>query len=167
MSGKYERELRDILEGNIAEYIKTIDETTVDIYNMLKSEPFRVMRGAGSFGVDLVAMRYRLYLPIEVKSSSDEVIYFSNSKRLQEQVEEYIRCSRTFGLPIVYARRMKDIRGERWAVYRLDTSNCGELLPDVPVIPTTSNGTRKLVWGEGMILSDFIRILFDIVGGEL
>lgn len=160
MSSKYERELRDIFEGNYEEYTKSLSDAKLGFYRILKDKPFGVIRGAGSFGIDLVAMRGSLYLPIEVKSSKHETIHFSNDKRLSEQVDMLIDTSEQCDIPVIYAQRLKSIRGERWSIFRLDTPATEELFSELPVVPKTLKGNRKLVWDEGMSLTSFLCYLF-------
>ena len=154
----YERELRDILRGEHEEHTKSLTVEKKRIYDILKDKPFLIVRGAGSLGYDLIAMRGNVYLPIEVKTSKAKTIYFSDDERLTEQIEEYIRLSELCDIPSVYARRMNGIRGERWELFRINSETANNLLWLIPPIPTTAKGSRKLPWGSGLPLSEFIEI---------
>ena len=160
MSGSdYERELRDILEGNPEDHIKSLSEDKKEIYREMEDQPFSIVRGAGSLGIDLVAMRDMIYLPIEVKSSKDETIYFSDDPRLQEQVDDLIEESKRTNIPVAFARRKKGIRGERWEMFRIRSPSSEKKLWFLPTIPKTKKGSWKLPWGEGLELSSFIHLI--------
>lgn len=157
----YERELRDILEGRIEQHSKSLPKDKLKIYSLLRQKPFLVVRGAGSLGIDLIAMRGSVYLPIEVKTSKSKTIYFSDDERLTEQLEEYKRISNKCDLPILYARRMNGVRGEKWEFFRLDTDASRIRCWTIPDIPTTKQGSHKLTWGQGLPLSTVIYNFFN------
>lgn len=159
--GKYERELKSIMQGeDLDDHTKTLPENKEEIYRKTEDKPFLVSRGAGSFDIDLILMRGKYYFPTEVKSSKDEIKYFSDDPRLTEQVEDYIETSRKCDLPILYARRMKGVRGEKWEIYRIRTDATRKRCWTIPSIPQTRNGTRKLEWGQGLPLSTFLDIIY-------
>ena len=89
MGTEYERELKKLLEGNLQAIVKmkkTCSAGEALGYGVCENYPFMVIRGAGSFGVDLVALRGELSFPIEVKSSIHEKVYLSQP-RLKEQLQ--------------------------------------------------------------------------------
>lgn len=168
----YERELKYVLSGDkkaIAQMIKTCNEDESRSYSMMLEDPFLVVRAAGSFGVDLVALRWDFSFPIEVKSSAEETMHFSRSQRLTEQAEKMkAACCRSNLLPI-YAFRLKSVRGDPWRIFTIPAD--GELRGKsevfrkiVPKMEITSNRNYIMRWGGGMKLSDFISYLSgDIV----
>ena len=86
----YERELKSLLTGDqkaIAKMVKTCDAMEKANYQTMLTDPFMVIRAAGSLGVDLVALRWDFSFPIEVKSSGDSVLHFSKNQHLTEQAD--------------------------------------------------------------------------------
>ncbi len=160
----YERELKALLSGDekaIAKMIKTCDEIEKANYLSITTEPFMMIRAAGSLGVDLLALRWDFSCPIEVKSSAEEVIHFSKNQRLTEQVEQMkLHCSRSHLVPI-YAYRLKARRGDPWRIFTISTEERYRGFNDVlyrriPKMDISSNGFYIMRWNDGMKLSDFI-----------
>jgi len=161
---RYERELKSLLAGDektIRTMIKTCDEKERRAYVSVIENPFVVIRAAGSLGVDLVALRWDLSFPIEVKSSSENVLRFSRNPRLAEQAEKMIEeCQRASLVP-VYAFRLKGWRGDPWRIFTLPM---GGLLKGktefiqriVPQIEMNSKGNFIMRWEKGMKLSEFL-----------
>jgi len=160
--GKYERELRDILEGDeeaIADATKTTDGYVTEQYERFKDNPFLVSRGAGSLGVDLLAVRGPISLMIEVKSSKDSTIYLSDQKRLQEQREDIERTAKQCQVVPLYAYRLKGRRGQKWKLFTLDIYDdlnppVREIMTVIPTLTPTKT-SYKIVWDEGKWLGDF------------
>ena len=160
----YERELKLLLSGDqktIDRMVKTCDDREKDGYMRLKETPFVVIRAAGSLGVDLVALRWDFSFPIEVKSSSDEIMHFSRSQRLTDQANRMKdECCRSHLLP-VYAMRLKGLRGDPWRIFALPMGenlrgSMGLLQRKIPEIRVNENGNYIMKWSDGMKLSDFI-----------
>jgi len=123
-AGQYERELKNILEGELktlAKITKTCSVIEKMNYLKISEKPFAVIRAAGSFGVDLVATRGDISFLTEVKSSIDDTIHFSSiGGKLQEQAETMKNiCEKTKSLPI-YAFRTKGKRGDSWRIFTMD-----------------------------------------------
>ena len=163
----FERELKGILQGDrkiLDRVVKGCDDYERENYLSIGKRPFMVVRAAGSFGVDLVAIRSNLALPIEVKSSSSKKITFSHSSgKAQEQAERMkADCERAGVIPL-YAFRLKGYRGDAWRVLALDVEGiegvAGLLYERIPKVHITSHGGYVLNWEEGMKLSDFLGIL--------
>jgi len=163
----YERELRDLLSGDnetLESVTKAFDKETKAKYFLIKNRPFLVIRAAGSHGEDLVALRDDVGFPIEVKASKDPLFHFSNTQRLKEQQEEFIRvCSRTKTLPI-YAFRLKNVRGgDPWRIFTVETGDypgqIGSLFGLLSKLQRTPNGYYKMPWVDGMPLGNFIEYL--------
>ena len=161
---RYERELKYLLTGDektIRTMIKTCEDDERRAFVSIMDNPFVVIRAAGSLGVDLVALRWDLSFPIEVKSSADDVLRFSRNPRLAEQAEKMIdECQRASLLP-VYAFRLKGYRGDPWRVFTLPVGGAlkgkiGLLQKAVPQIEMNSKGNFIMRWGDGMKLSRFI-----------
>jgi Holliday junction resolvase len=69
-----------------------------ELIKMLEKEGFAVVRSAGSKKVDIVAGNGRLYLCIEVKSTHDDKLYFS-----EEDYEKLTSFAERFGGKAVIA----------------------------------------------------------------
>lgn len=174
MGTDYERELKRLLGGDmetLRRLMRTCDAFQCQGYQTMETYPFMVVRGAGSFGVDLVALRGELSFPIEVKSSIHEKLYLSKPK-LKEQLEQFIiECKRANTFPI-YAYRMKKVIGDPWRVFTIRIDGLryfSRLLNErIPPIRETSGGNHVLEWEEGMPLSSFLlevgRMLSQAVG---
>ncbi len=156
--GKYERELKKILMGDeeqIEDSTKSCSDEVKEKYLLFKDTPLLVNRGAGSFGVDLMAVRNDMNFIIEVKSCKNDVIYLSDSGRLKEQRSTIQEYSKNYGITPLYAYRIKTKRGERWEFFTaLDSF-------DYPSFSRTTQGGFKLDWGEGMKLSEFAEKIND------
>lgn len=159
----FERELRGILradEDMLARVTKTCDEEERRAYYRIREKPFMVIRGAGSLGVDLVAIRTGISLPIEVKSSVNDVLRFSRSEKLAIQAQEMMDDCRRVGLMPIYAFRFKRHRGDAWRVFTLDIGNIDGRLKVVytrlPKINPSKEGNLIMRWHDGMPLSKFI-----------
>ncbi len=161
----YERELKGLLSGDekaIAKMLKTCSETEKEGYRMMLENPFLVTRAAGSLGIDLVAMRWDFSFPIEVKSSSEEVLHFSKSARLIDQANDMLDvCIQSHLVPI-YAYRLKSYRGDPWRVFTIPTDHRFKgrnalLYRRIPCFDTSNNGNYIMRWENGMKLSDLIR----------
>ncbi len=165
MSTIYERELKGILTADkqiLERVTKSCDMLTTDKVYKIKKWPFIVIRAAGSFGLDLVAIRGDISFPIEVKTSTYKVIRFGGS-RLAEQADEMVdACSRAKVIPI-YAYRLKRKQGDAWRIFTIDVDGLEgmhRLLHDkLPKRRLTKAGNSVMEWGEGMALSDFIDYL--------
>ncbi len=166
-SSQYERELKNILEGET----KTLEKvtktcSTIEKINYLKiiDKPFAVIRAAGSFGCDLIAARGNISFLTEVKTSSSDTLHFSSmGGKLQDQAESMINlCEKTKTLPI-YAFRNKNKHGETWRIFTLDVAGLegtiNILHKRLPKIKKSSSGNFIMRWNEGMALSDFISYL--------
>ncbi len=166
-ASQYERELKNILEGELKTLTKiTKTCTIIEKINYIKisEKPFAVVRAAGSFGVDLVATRGDISFLTEVKSSIEDTIHFSNiGGKLQEQAETMKNiCKKTKTLPI-YAFRTKGKRGDSWRIFTMDIDNLegrsNILHRRLPKLNKSKKGYFIMRWNEGMPLSDFISYL--------
>ena len=163
----YERELKNILTGDrklFEKICKTCTPKERSNYYLILDKPFLVMRAGGSLGIDLVAIRGDVSFPIEVKSSVNERVMFSQSSGTQQlQAETFLReCERT-GVVLIYAFRRKGVHGDSWRVYTLPEKNL-EGIPRLinnllPKIHVTSQGNFVLRWSDGMPLNRFIEFL--------
>jgi len=172
----YERELKYVLSGDkktIKQMIKTCNEGESRSYSLMLEDPFLVVRAAGSFGVDLVALRWDFSFPIEVKSSAEETMHFSRNPRLTEQAAKMKEvCCKSDLLPI-YAFRLKSVRGDPWRLFTIPTDEelrgKNELLRKIlPKMEVTSNGNYIMRWGGGMKLCDFISYMSgDIISEDI
>ena len=166
-SSNYERELKNILEGEtktLSNITKTCSVLEKENYYRITNKPFAVIRAAGSFGVDLVATRGDISFLTEVKTSIEDTIHFSSmAGKLQKQAETMKKtCEKTKTLPI-YAFRTKGRHGDSWRIFTLDLDGL-EGIPKVvhkrlPKLKKSKNGNYVMKWEEGMPLSDFISYL--------
>jgi len=164
--GKYERELKGILtadEEMLEGVTKTCTEEEKSRYHDIKDIPFMVVRAAGSLGIDLIAVRGEVSFPIEVKSSKEDVLYFSDGTRLTEQAEDMIDICTSSRLLPIYAYRLKGQRGDKWRIFSLDveglTKNSKVLNRKLPNIEKTVHDNLKMPWESGMPLNEFISYL--------
>lgn len=143
--------------------VKSLDAAEREAYASASRQPFLVVRAAGSLGADLVALRSDLSFLIEVKSSKKELLHFTDSPRLTEQID-IIRsqCERSGVLPI-YAYRFKGVRGDAWRLFTLSTMKLDgrsrvlhERLPKVELTPA---GNHVLRWKNGMRLAAFLTLV--------
>lgn len=167
----FERELKGILmadEDMLARVTKTCEEHERRAYYRIKEKPFMVIRGAGSLGVDLVAIRSGISLPIEVKSSVNAVLRFSKSEKLTQQAHEMVEGCRRVGLMPIYAFRYKRHRGDAWRVFTLDVGpldgRLGLVYQRLPKIDLSKDGNLIMRWNDGMPLSKFIDYLASLPG---
>lgn len=167
MSSSYERELKGILAGEDDALRKAVKGCTPEeAAALLKARlrPFLVVRGAGSLGVDLVALRGDVSFPIEVKSATKDLIHFADaSGRNQEQAEDMAReCSRASVIPL-YAFRRKGVRGDPWRIMTLPTENLppriGVLYDRIPKVGRTPGGNFVMRWQDGLPLAKFVDYL--------
>jgi Holliday junction resolvase len=169
----YERELKDLLQGDrsaVLRYSKTIEPIERPHLERIVDEPFLVIRGAGSLGFDLVALRGALALPLEVKASSEGTIHFTAaSGRAAEQLEAHRAAVERVGLVAVYAYRKIGHRGgDAWRIFsaaRLpQRGSLGLLARRLPSVERTREGNAVLRWENGMPLVKFfstVHTLFE------
>jgi hypothetical protein len=164
-SSAYERELRTLLEGDpsaVRSYARALAPQDRTSFERLIGEPYLVIRGAGSLGFDLVALRREFAFPIEVKASSDDVIRFTAaSGRADAQLAAHRRAVGLVGLTVLYAYRRLGLRSqESWRVFLAGELPATGILRIVcrglPPVSTTREGHGILRWNEGMPLSQFL-----------
>jgi len=165
-SGIFERELKGILQGDggiLRRATHTCNPGEKKDYIRITEKPFIVIRAAGSFGVDLVAIRGDVSFPIEVKSSISKTIRFSRSERLKAQSKELLELCRRSNLIPIYAYRLKNFRGDAWRLFTLEVEKVEGILKLIyrrlPKIEKTKEGNLVLRWNDGMPLSRFIEYL--------
>jgi Holliday junction resolvase len=145
---------------------KTCDEHERKAYYRICERPFMVIRGAGSLGIDIVAIRSDISLPIEVKSSVSDVLRFSRNEKLAIQAREMMDDCRRVGLMPIYAFRYKRQRGDAWRIFTLDVGPINGRLKVVysrlPKIAPSKEGNLIMRWHDGMPLSKFIDYIVTI-----
>ena len=169
MPGEFERELRGILEGRedvLERVTRSCDHHEKERYRLIMEIPFMVIRAAGSFGIDLVAVRNGVLLPIEVKASLNPILYMGKEK-LARQTENFLAsCSRA-GVTPIYAFRLKRQRGDAWRIFTLEgveVSGVSRLIyRSLPYARKTRSGKISLHWNEGKPLNEFIEYLHSIL----
>jgi Holliday junction resolvase len=169
MGKVFERELKGILTANkdvLTRVTKTCDVVEKAGYRKIEEKPFMVVRGAGSLGVDLVAIREGLSLPIEVKSSTSDVLRFSRSEKLTIQAQEMVEDCRRVGLMPVYAFRYKGQRGDSWRIFTIEMGPINGRLrfmyDRLPKIESSKEGNLIMRWKDGMPLNKFIDYIVSI-----
>ncbi len=164
MSSSYERELKGILEGDMNHLEKITKSCSVfekTNYECIRKKPFVVIRAAGSFGVDLVAVRGDISVLIEIKASIEDVLHFSSvDGKLQRQAQWMQQtCEKTKTLPM-YAFRLKGFRGDCWRLFTLDVSGLEGRIKIVhnhlPKLARSKNGNYIMRFHDGLPLADFI-----------
>lgn len=169
MGKVFERELKAILSANkdtLERVTKTCSPEERMGYRRIENKPFLVIRGAGSLGVDLVAIREGISLPIEVKSSTSQVLRFSRSEKLAVQAQEMVEDCRRAGLMPIYAFRHKGQRGDAWRMFTIEMGSVNGRLrfmyERLPKIESSKEGNLIMRWKDGMPLSKFIDYLVSI-----
>jgi Holliday junction resolvase len=164
----YERELRSILEGHAADvraYGRSVSPELRPALERLIEEPFLVVRGAGSLGFDLIALRREFALPLEVKASSEDVIRFTAaSGRADAQYAAHRKAVERVQLTVLYAyRRIGRRPEEAWRLFQASTAPAYGILKVVcrrlPPVNSTRDGHGILRWEEGMPLSQFLETM--------
>ena len=165
----FERELKGILKADedvLRRVTKTCSFEEKAGYMRIQERPFMVIRGAGSLGIDIVAIRYGVSLPIEVKSSASDVLRFSRSEKLAIQAEEMMEDCKRVGLMPIYAFRHKGQRGDAWRIFTLDIGPLNGRLKLIynrlPKIAPSKEGNLIMRWKEGMPLSKFIDYVVEL-----
>ncbi len=159
----YERELTGILSGDskqVEKFSRVVPSEMKESVLRLVDYPFFVTRSAGSLGADLIAMRGELSAVIEVKSSINENVMFTEaSGKRQEQAERLVRrCTRS-GLFLMYAFRLKGVRDENWKIFAAPATPKGRaafLYDFLPKLDTTKGNNFYLKWENGKPLSQLI-----------
>ena len=163
----YERELKGILGGEeriIEKFSKSLSSEEYKWYRSSINRPFMVVRAAGSFGIDLLAIRDDFSFPIEVKSSASMTIRFTqSSSRAQEQALNFLKECERVGILGLYAFRLKGHRGDPWRIFALPTENLKGrvklLYEHLPKLPLTHAGNFILRWEGGLPLSKLLSYL--------
>lgn len=164
-SSAYERELRALLEGDptaVRSYARALAPEARAPFERLIGEPFLVIRGAGSLGFDLVALRREFAFPLEVKASADDVIRFTAaSGRADAQLAAHRRAVGRVGLTVLYAYRRLGRRSEEpWRIFLAGSAPDWGVLKVIcrrlPPVSSTRDGHGILRWAEGMPLSRFL-----------
>ena len=167
MSSAYERELKYILEAQhktLKKVTTSMDTLSRDDYFRIQDKPFIVVRAAGSFGFDLVAVRGDMSFLIEIKTSISDTIHFSSTDgKLQQQAEKMKdECEKTKTLPI-YAFRLKNHRGDSWRIFTFNINGLqgrSRILHNhLPKLDQSNKGNFIMRWKEGLQLSEFINYL--------
>ncbi len=164
----YERELREILNGNgevIERIIKSCSEEEQENYRKIIKKPFIVIRAAGSLGIaDIVAIRGDISFIVEIKVRKEKEILFSHEGgRMQKKaIEMKEKCVESGVLPL-FAYRLKGIRGDAWRIFTMDIDGLdgkSRLIQErLPKLEITASGNYVMRWENGMKLSDFIDML--------
>jgi Holliday junction resolvase len=164
----YEREFKMILQGReetVRRIIRTCDTDTHFNYLKILKKPFIVIRAAGSFGVDLVAIRGDVSFPIEVKASATKLLHFSDNsgRALRQAAELKAECERANVFPI-YAHRLKRVKGDDpWRISTVEVEGLSgrnkTLHRAIPRVRITRAGNIALSWDEAMPLNRFIDYL--------
>jgi len=169
MGSNYERELKRVLEGDLEVLVrmrKRCGSDQVSGYYVPERYRFMVIRGAGSLGTDLVALRGEFSFPVEVKSSKDPKMYMSKPY-LKEQLANFTaECMGANTFP-VYAFRLKGVKGDPWRVFTLKVDGLKyftrTLNGKIPELRQTAGGNYVMNWADGLPLSSFLKELGDIL----
>jgi len=164
LGAQYERELMRLLEGDremVKKYIcsYSLNTESASALNYQTKKPFLVVRSAGSKAMDLLAVRMNTVLPIEIKSSSSEVINFTDANgRNQRQYLELLKLIERSSLPLFYAVRLKNSGTELWHNFIARKLQSWSW---VPVVSETKSGNVSIKWSDGFSLSEFLRRLIE------
>lgn len=170
--GSYERALRSLLSGDaesVRSYARGLPPEARPQFERLVREPFLVVRAAGSFGFDLVALRREFAFPIEVKASAEPVIRFTAaSGRAGAQLEAHRAAVARVGLHVIYAFRRLGLRSEEcWRLFlegeRPNGAIAGYVFRSIPQVSRTREGNGILRWEEGIPLSRFVARIHEVL----
>ena len=164
----YERELRELLRGEteaLRKYARRLPPVDRAVLEGHGRRPFLVVRAAGSFGFDLVALRPEFSFPLEVKASREETIRFSAaSGRAHAQLTAHRAAVDRVGLLAVYAfRRVGGDDADAWRLFGASgttapTTGTAKLLRGfLPPVALTKEGHGILRWSEGRPLLAFLQ----------
>ncbi|MCD6110424.1 MAG: Holliday junction resolvase [Thermoplasmata archaeon] len=164
-SYSYEREFKGILQATpsvLSRAVRGLTPLEREQYLKIKSHPFMVVRAAGSFGVDLIAIRGDISFPVEIKSSTRRILHFGGTKN-EKQAENLLESCRRANITPVYAYRLKGMRGDAWRVFTLKMEGlkgrAATLNRALPGLRRSSKGNYIMAWEEGMPLAEFIDFL--------
>lgn len=159
----YERELKYILSGD-EEKLNGFTWISEDLKRRIMKKPFMVVRAAGSHGFDIIIIRSDLSVPIEIKSSKENILNFSSSSnRSQQQAENYISLISKTGVMPLYAFRRKSITGDPWRFFTFSYPFEGKyrrFAEILPKIEETRSGAFVLKWENGLPLTSLLEYLF-------
>lgn len=177
MGHAYERELRGVLagdQGTIEKMTRTGSPNVVRAYRQPMTDPFLVVRAAGSLGTgDLVAMRSGFAFIVEVKAAARDTVHFSESSgALHEQAQELADIAGATGTLALYAFRLKGHRKtDPWRVFSLPIDGLDRraniIARRTPQLPTTDSGTYVLRWDQGRPLHSFLEHYYEVFGEGL
>lgn len=162
----YERELRGLLAADPELHRRYEARLAGDeraALERFRARPFLVVRAAGSFGFDLVALHREFSFPIEVKASRSDTIRFSAaSGRAAQQLAAHQRIVERVGLVVLYAYRRLGDRADpdRWRLFAPAAEpphgRLGLVRRWLPAIDQTRRGNAVLRWDEGLPLVRFL-----------
>ena len=159
----YERELASILSGEKNHVSRFLSGVTAELQGTIATimdHPFFVTRSAGSLGADLIAIRGELSAVIEVKSSIKKNLIFSEaSGTRQEQAERLVKRCTVSRVLLLYAFRLKGVRGETWRLFAAPGNPrgiLGRVYDFLPKLDLTKKQNFVLNWENGKPLSGFL-----------
>ena len=164
----YERELKGLLEGDPeawGRYGRGLRPAERYAARAARRARFLVVRAAGSFGFDLVALRREFAFPLEVKASRAGTIHFSAaSGRAAAQLAAHRKAVAEVGLAVLYAYRRVGLRNDEcWRIFIVPTAgldgHLGVLRRRLPPIDRTRDGNAVLRWMDGMPLAEFLEMV--------
>jgi Holliday junction resolvase len=159
----YERELKGILQADLKtlnEVTRACDLATKKSFFKILRKPFIVLRAAGSFGVDLVAIRQDIAFPIEVKSIKEKKFHFSNTTRLKLQADWLRKLCISAGVFPLYAFRLKRVRNnDPWRIFTFKLAVNNEIYEQIPKLRLTKAGNYVINWDDGLELHKLLEIL--------
>ncbi len=159
----YERELKSIFSGE-DDRLKNSSWITPELKGRIQTKPFMVVRAAGSHGFDIIIIRQDISIPIEIKSSRERILNFSSSSnRSQIQAEAYIKLIAKTGVLPLYAFRLKNVSGDPWKVFTINSEYQGkyrQLSKIIPPIDVTKRGAFTMKWDRGLPLTSLLEYLF-------
>lgn len=162
----YEREFKAILSGDadaVSTLAKRVGAAGASAVETTRTRPFLVVRAAGSLGCDLIALSGEFSFPIEVKSSGGDVLRFSGSAQLKEQIASMKRdCERAGVLPMYAFRRkgLGPLAGDPWRVFTLPggayTGRMRLVYDKLAKLDVSKEGNFIMRWEQGTPLHQFL-----------
>lgn len=162
----YEREFKALLAGDrevVSQFAKRCGAAAAPAIESTLARPFLVVRAAGSLGCDLIALSGDFSFPIEVKSSEGDVVRFSGSQQLKDQIATMKRdCERASVLPLYAFRRkgLGPLAGDPWRLFTLPHgtySGRQRLVYDkLAKLDVSAQGNMIMRWEQGTPLHQFL-----------
>jgi len=139
-----------------------------ELKSILEARGFFVLRSAGSYSADIIALKGGVTLLIEVKSSSKRKIYFS--PRLKGQLRSFLLECRKAEVAPIYSFRIKgEGREKGWMLFTAPMELRGVQslihrgISNLKIRGEGEDMRAEMSWDEGTPLAGFLRYVDHLV----